>query len=273
MHEHPRVTDFRQEDKALAELHGCIAPPRLPNQRPLGVDRLEQIFRANAESRLMELFLFHFRQTGNTLEQVFLGTKAFGTIDPANIEAILSTNFKGKSPTPQVRRSAYRNTDYGMGPRREITFPMFGDGIFTQEGAAWKESRELLRPQFVHKQYDDLGVFRDAVDDLLTATPPTGGVIDLQPLFFRLTLDTTTGFLFGKSVRSLRAPEIAGERSFAEAFNTAQKYVARRFRLQGLYWLIDGLKFRQACNDVHKSADRIIERSLSQKGQPRLPSW
>ena len=43
----------------------------------------------------MELFLFHFRQTGNTLGQVFLGTQAFGTVDPANLEAILSTNFKG----------------------------------------------------------------------------------------------------------------------------------------------------------------------------------
>ena len=60
-----------------------------------GVDRLEQIFRANTESRLMEFFLFHFRQAGNTLEQVFLGTKAFGTIEPANMEAILGTNFKG----------------------------------------------------------------------------------------------------------------------------------------------------------------------------------
>jgi hypothetical protein len=59
------------------------------------VDRLEQIFRADSESRLMELFLFHFRQTGNTLEQKFLGTKAYGTIEPANLEAILSTNFKG----------------------------------------------------------------------------------------------------------------------------------------------------------------------------------
>ncbi len=44
----------------------------------------------------MELFLFHFRQTGSTLEQVFLGTSAFGTIEPANVEAILSTNFTGK---------------------------------------------------------------------------------------------------------------------------------------------------------------------------------
>jgi len=45
----------------------------------------------------MELFLFHFRQTGNTLEQKFLGSLAFGTIEPENLEAMLSTNFKGKT--------------------------------------------------------------------------------------------------------------------------------------------------------------------------------
>jgi hypothetical protein len=83
-------------DQAISDQHGCLPAPRLQNQRPWGVDRLEQIFRADAESRLMELFLFHFRQTGNTLEQKFLGTKAYGTIEPANLEAIFSTKFKGK---------------------------------------------------------------------------------------------------------------------------------------------------------------------------------
>ena len=150
-----------------------------------------------------------------------------------------------------------------MGPRREITFPMFGDGIFTQEGADWKHSRELLRPQFVHKHYEDLTVFQDAVDDLIEAISKSGDIVDLQPLFFRLTLDTTTAFLFGESVRSLRAPDTAGEQTFADAFNTAQEYVAKRFRLLDLYWLIGGSKFREACDNVHRFADRIIERNLS----------
>lgn len=43
----------------------------------------------------MELFLFHFRQTGSTVQQVFLGTPAFATIEPANLETLLSTKFKG----------------------------------------------------------------------------------------------------------------------------------------------------------------------------------
>jgi len=85
----------RQDAETLGKQHRCLSPPLLKNQRPLGVDRLEQIFRANAESRLMELFKFHFRQTGNTLKQIFLLTPAYGTIDPENLEAILSTKFQG----------------------------------------------------------------------------------------------------------------------------------------------------------------------------------
>jgi cytochrome P450 len=150
-----------------------------------------------------------------------------------------------------------------MGPRRAITFPMFGDGIFTQEGPDWKHSRDMLRPQLQHKQYESLGIFRTAVDDLVQRLQDSSGVIDLQPLFFRLTLDTTTAFLFGESVRSLITPEAVGERTFATAFNTAQRWVTNRFRLLDLYWLIDGKEFRQACQDVHHFADQIIDRNLS----------
>lgn len=98
-------------NKALGDLHGCLPAPRLQNQRPFGVDRLEQIFRANTESRLMELFLFHFRQTGWTLEQVFLGGPAFGTVDPANMEAILSSNFKGQFRNPGVLYNGAKSQD------------------------------------------------------------------------------------------------------------------------------------------------------------------
>ena len=45
----------------------------------------------------MELFLFHFQDVGSTLEQKFLGTPAYGTIEPRNLEAMLSTNFTGKA--------------------------------------------------------------------------------------------------------------------------------------------------------------------------------
>lgn len=152
--------------------------------------------------------------------------------------------------------------DFGTGPRRAITLPMFGDGIFTQEGPDWKHSRDLLRPQLQHSQYENLEVFRVAVNDLIQLIRCSDGAIDLQPLFFRLALDTTTAFLFGETVRSLVAPEATGERTFASAFNTAQQWVTKRYRLLGLYWLVDGKAFRRACQDVHKFADQIIDRNL-----------
>ncbi|KAI9678185.1 MAG: Cytochrome P450 52A3 [Caeruleum heppii] len=212
----------------------------------------------------MALFLFHFRDVGNTLEQVFLGTKAFGTIEPANLQAIMSTNFEDNALA-----------DYGMGPRRKITFPLFGDGIFTQEGPAWKHSRKLLRPQFSHKQYQDLEIFREHVNNLLHCISAQGPVVDLQPLFFRFTLDTTTAYLFGESVDSLKTDDTLGkgdagvptETTFAKAFNVAQEWVNKRYRLMDLYWLIGPKEFFRACDTVHRYADEILDRSLNRDGE------
>ncbi|KAK0648079.1 cytochrome P450 alkane hydroxylase [Cercophora newfieldiana] len=234
---------------AIAKQNGCLDPPLLENQRPMGVDRLEQIFRASAESRLMELFLFHFRQTGSTLKQIFLLTPAYSTIDPANLEAILSSKFE----------------DWSFGLRRAITFPMFGDGIFTQEGEAWKHSRFMLRPQLAHRQYEDLQLLHEPVDDLLDSLAQSGGIVDLQPLFFRLTLDVTTAFLFGESIRSLKSAPGSPEHNFAAAFDLAQSYVIQRFRLLDLYWLIGGRKFREACRQVNEFADKVIDQNLGEE--------
>ena len=87
-------------------------------------------------------------------------------------------------------------------------------------------------------------------------------MVDLQPLFFRLTLDVATKFLFGESVHSLTAPKFANEQRFGEAFNKAQAVVAKRFRLPDLYWMIGGSEFRRACSDVHDFADRLIDRNV-----------
>lgn len=135
--------------------------------------------------------------------------------------------------------------------------PLFGDGIFTQEGDNWKRSRELLKPQFAHPQYDDLEIFRPAINNLIDVMPQQG-IVDLQPLFFSLTLDITTSFLFGESVDSLRADYS----KFAEAFDTAQDVIAKRLRLQDLYWLVDGQHFRESCADVGRFTDQIIDRNL-----------
>jgi len=112
---------------------------------------------------------------------------------------------------------------------------LFRDGIFTQDREDWKHSRELLRLQFYFKQYANLEIFREAVDNLISNILKEGGVIDLQPLFFCLTLDVITAFLFGESIQSLKTLESASKQTFAESFNIAQEYVIKRFWLLDLY--------------------------------------
>ena len=158
------------------------------------------------------------------------------------------------------RAPAYCKADFGYGLRRQIFFPLLGDGIFTQDGAAWKHSREMLRPQFARNQYRDLDILREHVDNLISCIRAVEGDVDLQPLFFRFTLDTTSAFLFGDSTYSLRANQSAQESDFAANFDIAQDYVVQRYRYLDLYWLIGGRRFKESCASVHRFIEQIIDR-------------
>jgi len=97
---------------------------------------------------------------------------------------------------------------------------------------------------------------------------PTGEFIDLQPLFFQITFDTTTYLLFGKSMNSLKATSThdaasAAEAEFSEAFRISQYYLFRRGRLGDLYWLIGGKEFQKHCSIVHRFIDEAVQEALS----------
>ena len=94
--------------------------------------------------------------------------------------------------------------------------------------------------------------------------------IDLQPLFFQLTLDVTTIVLFGRSVDNSMAQngKTIDEKSSADAFDHAQHQLARRGRVGDLYWLLDGIEFRRSCKMVHDFVDNIVHHALEEtKGQ------
>lgn len=108
----------------------------------------------------------------------------------------------------------------------------------------------------------------EAVDQLLTLIP-VAGEADLQPLFFRLTLDTTAYLLFGRRIGALEMNRGDGEHAFALAFDSGQDYLARRGRLGGLYWLIDGVDFRRQCQRVHEHVDNAIAHALLEQEDSR----
>lgn len=103
---------------------------------------------------------------------------------------------------------------------------------------------------------------RDAVNNLISCIPENDAV-DLQPLFFRLTFETTLFLLFGQHLPSLKSEGIAGhELEFAEAFNLGQDYLAQRGRLGDLYWLLGGSKFRKACKVCHDFVDSAVKKAI-----------
>ncbi|KAK5662661.1 hypothetical protein OQA88_8577 [Cercophora sp. LCS_1] len=226
--------------------HGCQLPPELPKRWPLGVDRIKELWESNADGRLLAFLCSiakDYDPRKNLCQYLLVGPRAFHVLHPKNVEVLLSTNFK----------------DYGFGCRPSVFAPLLGNGIFTQEGAAWKHSRELLRKQFSRAQYQDLRYFHEHVGNLIDCMPKRGDV-DLQPLFFNLTLDVATELLFGKSVYSLRAGiDQAGEnKEFADSFNIAQEGLAKRFRLAPFHFVYNPPEFRKACRRVHQFVENYI---------------
>jgi cytochrome P450 len=141
--------------------------------------------------------------------------------------------------------------------------PLLGDGIFTQDGKSWERSRALLRPAF-HNQDQSLTQIAAVTEDLIKLIP-SATPIDLAPLFFRFTLDTTSYLLFGQRLGALDVQEDDDVSSFAAAFDRGQDYLARRGLLGGLYWLIDGPDFRRNCKLVHKHVDRLIKNAIRER--------
>lgn len=137
-----------------------------------------------------------------------------------------------------------------------------GSGIFTQDGSQWRHSRDLLRPQFMSNRLNNFEQIKDSVNDIISCIPENEEV-DLQPLFFRLTFETTLFLLFGQHLPSLKTQGITGRESeFAEAFNLGQDYLAQRGRLGDLYWVIGWSTFRKACQTCHEFVDGAVKKAL-----------
>ncbi|KAK7727223.1 hypothetical protein SLS63_007274 [Diaporthe eres] len=197
--------------------------------------------------RLLSLIKECCDKTGNTFEQQLLGGRGFVTIDPRNVEAILSSNFD----------------DYGLGLRIPTFHPLLGSGIFTQDGEAWKSSRNLVRPHLAAYRPENFERIQACTQSLIDSVPDDG-LVDLQPLFFKLTFETTMLMLFGDTVLADGWDEEITSQwpAFADAFSLAQDYLATRGRFGQFYWLITDRTFRKACSVTHEFVDRAIAKSM-----------
>jgi cytochrome P450 len=128
----------------------------------------------------------------------------------------------------------------------------------------------------VREQVSDLELEEYHVQNLMRViTPDAAGwtsTIDIQVLFFRLTLDSATEFLFGESLDSQIAHLKSGSNRekeqdaslFAEYFDRSLGFLGTGTRLGKFYWIAHGKEFRKAKAAVHKFADHYVRAGLSQ---------
>jgi cytochrome P450 len=162
--------------------------------------------------------------------------------------------------------------DYSLGKlRRDVFIPIFGHGIFDQDGAAWERSRGLIRPNFVRQQVADLDMFEVHMQHLMDNIPRDGSTVDLQDLFFGLTIDSATEFLFGRSTNSL-APglETKSNSEFVKAFVYATESAAKTFRTAGLSQWWPDPEFKKSLKIVHGFADEIIREALEARQSGKI---
>ena len=197
--------------RALAKQHGCLPPKQrlnriLPNLIDLfGVDMVISNYRAYKVHRMLEQETNDLRDAdAHTIQAKVFGMKIFITDDPENVKCLLATKIDM----------------WGLGkPRIKELSSVLGHGIFTNEGKAWKHSRDMLRPCFERSAVADVSIFNKHTERLISLLPTDGSEVDLQPLFHELTLDVATEFLFGRSTNSLdRGYDNEDVKEFIEAF-------------------------------------------------------
>ena len=228
--------------------HGCqpIAK-RYPHRDPFGIDGLIALLKASKEHRLLDEVLKDKERLGNTYANQILGRDIIATHEPQNLKTILSLKFK----------------DYGIGNRIDSLGALLGHGIFTSDGEAWVQSRALIRPNFTREQVADLDAFERHIQDLLKLLPRDGSTVDLQELFFRLTIDSATEFLFGRSVNSLRATTSeSSEVTFADAFTKAQHFLILRSRLGPLRHFASRADGDAAIRICHAFVDQFVDEAV-----------
>ncbi|OJJ75347.1 hypothetical protein ASPBRDRAFT_173249, partial [Aspergillus brasiliensis CBS 101740] len=239
----------------IIKANNCQPPPSYPQKDPFfGLDIVFEQLKYARKHKLLEKATERFKLYGNTFAQRRL-TPFIITCEPENIKTILSLRFK----------------DYGLAGRIDAAGPLLGHGIFTTDGEHWAQSRAMVRPNFAKEQVAHLEIFEELVNELVPLIPTDGRTVDIQELFFELTIDSATEFLFGHSVHSLKKRRAgtrdSTEQDFASAFNYAQQAIATNLRLGRLKYLRRDRKTEECNRICHRLVEQFVDSALRVREQ------
>ncbi|KAK5997697.1 Cytochrome P450 monooxygenase iccC [Cladobotryum mycophilum] len=228
---------------------GCKPPAKYPHRLPWGLDLFRERVKGVAEGRYNRVYLDHYRQLGETWEENTFGVRTINTVDQENLRAMTIVNF----------------SHYGKGAsRNNALMPFLGHGIFSEDGPAWRHSRELVKPLFKRAELSDVDRFRKHVDRMISLIPRDGSMVDLKPLLDKLFLDSSSEFVFGEPLGALDDDSGAAD-EFLDHWSGALIGAGKRGNIAdgklSFLFMFDKT-WAQHYNAVHAFIDRHVARVL-----------
>lgn len=228
---------------------GCLPAQRTaPVKDPfIGLDFIyDSLFGRNPERYVDSTHQAH-RKLGTTYVAQRRTWDTMYTCDSQNIRHVLASGFEDFE-LPGLRVSAMAS--------------LLGKGIFTLNGQSWSHARGILRPSFAKKNMGSAaGIFEQHLQALLRQIPRSG-TVDLQPLFFCLTMDIATEFLMGHSTNMLSGADMASEQQFVDDYMTCSTEIVRMMQAGPLQHLMFNSSARRAKTRVFKYIDHFTDASL-----------
>lgn len=246
-----RAREYHSRRKLIRQ-QGCQPPPALLQKDPLfGLDVVYQLLRSIKDRRRNMSMKEQVDTYGYTFQSKPYGTNKIFTIEPRNLQYIFSTKFES----------------FGVAPVRLFAFrPLTGKGVMNTDGAFWEHSRALIRPTFARSQIANLSSLEEHVSKLIDLIPRDGSTVDLKPLFAHLVLDTSTEFLLGESVKSLRAEPNIAAKDFLAAYNYGQSGISKRMQLPKWNFLTRDKRFWASCKISQDFVDGYVAKAFAQTG-------
>ncbi|KAH7073092.1 cytochrome P450 52A12 [Paraphoma chrysanthemicola] len=245
-----RITLYLARQRMIKE-HGCKPNHVRFNKDPIfGLDVVKMMSKNSKNHVTLRESEKRFEKLGNTFHSRIVNFPVIMTNEPEIAKTILSLKFK----------------DYTMSNRTVAFKPLLGHGIFNSDGEKWANSRHMLRPNFARDQIADIKAFESHFQMMLKHIPTDGSTVDLQELFFRLTIDTATEFLFNHSTNSLRTLGQDDQNDediiFSKAFTHAQDDVTARLRYGPFYRFMAEKKAEESIRICHAYIAKFVDDAL-----------
>ena len=234
--------------REITKEHGCKRLPSLTGRGTVfGLDLVYILLKSSRQGLEKLPVEKQFDVLGTTFRtQVFL-KPVIKTIEPRNIQAVFASDAKS----------------FGNGPLRHFSFsPLVGEGVMTLDGVRHERARALIRPTFSKAHIENEAAYTVHVENLIKLLPTDGSTVDLQPLFGRLDLDSSTEFIFGESVASLTSGSLVDPQKFPAAFTRAQEGMGARFQMPPFNFLHRDKGFWDACTTIRQFVARAVDEAL-----------